>query len=184
VVGVERRARAREVGRRRVARLAPRQRQHPVEEGARDPRLGRHGRHAPQPAQLAQRPLLGRGGEPLRPHPRLELVGVVRVAEVLAQLLVDDLELLRQPELALPARDRRPHPLVDRPLEPVQLDLAREHGGRARDQPVERGLLQQLLPRRQRPAHVRHHPPRPPLRRGRLAHRRHQLRGSRFPPAA
>jgi hypothetical protein len=99
----------------------------------------------------------------------------------LAELLVDDLELLREPELALPARDPGPHALVDRPLEAVQLDLAGQHRRRPPDQPVERGLLQQLLPRRQRPAHVRHHPPRPPLRRGRLAHRRHQLRGQPLP---
>ena len=136
VVGVEDAARALDVDRLRVE-LRPRQRDQPVEVGARHRVLAARLGHALEALQLLARVLLD-----LRRHAGLgDRLGQLRrifALAVLAELLLDLLHLLAQHELALAVVDRLLGLLLDLARQLQHLDAVREvaptraRAGRAR----------------------------------------------------
>ena len=93
--------------------LGPRQRDEPVEVGARDGVLGRGDRHLRQAIELAQRLLLDRLGHAGGIDLRAQLVDLLGLLVSLAELLLDRLELLAQEVLALVLADLRLHLRLD-----------------------------------------------------------------------
>ena len=88
-----------------VGPLVPRQRDQPVEIGARHGVLGGRRRHLRQPIELAQRFLLDRLGHAGRFDLLGELLDLLGLIVALAELLLDRLHLLAQEVLALVLAD-------------------------------------------------------------------------------
>ena len=105
-----------------VGALCPRDGNDPVDEIPRHGELGRHRRHPAQLPQFAEGSLLHRRWQLLFLDQSFEVGEVIAV--VLAQLLVNDAQLLLQVELALVLEHCAAHVVVDFPLEAEQLDLA------------------------------------------------------------
>ena len=88
-----------------VGSLAPRQRDDPVEIGARHGELGGGRRHLRQAIELAQRFLLDHVGQAGRVELLAQLVDLARLIVAFAQFLLDRLELLAQEVVALVLAD-------------------------------------------------------------------------------
>ena len=103
--------------------LRPRQRDQPVEVGARDGVLGGGDRHLRQAIELAQRFLLDRLGHAGRVDLGAQLVDFLGLLVALAELLLDRLQLLAQEVLALVLADLRLHLRLDLRAELEDLEL-------------------------------------------------------------
>ena len=122
MVGVEDAARLRQVDD-LVGALGPRQRDEPVEVGARHGVLGGGGRHLRQPVELAQRFLLDRLGQPGGVDLLAQLLDLLGLVVAFAELALDRLELLAQEVVALVLADLRLHLRLDLRAELEHLEL-------------------------------------------------------------
>ena len=104
-------------------RFVPRQRDQPVEVGARHRVLGRGDRHLRQPVELAQRFLLDRLGHAGRFDLLAQLLDLLGLVVAFAELLLDRLHLLAQEVLALVLADLGLHLRLDLRAELEHLEL-------------------------------------------------------------
>ena len=161
MIGVENRSRVRDVEH-FVGALGPGNGDDPVDEVSRDRELGRHRRHPPQLPQLAQSSFFDYRRQCFLPDLRLELGEIIAV--LFAQLAVDYPQLLLQVELALVLEHRSANVVVDLPLEPQQLDLARQKLAQHLQQVPQRVGFEQRLPELEPNGNVRRHAECLPLR--------------------
>ena len=131
MIGVENRSRVRNVEH-FVSALGPGNGDDPVDEIARDRELGRHRRHPAQLAQFPKSSLFNYGWKCLLHHLGLELGEVIAV--LFTQLPMNYPQLLLQVELALVLEHRAANIVVDLPLQPQQVDLARKELAQHLDQ--------------------------------------------------
>ena len=106
-----------------VGPLGPRQRDDPVEIGARHRVLGGGGRHLRQPVELAQRFLLHRLGQPGGIDLLAQLLDVLGLVVAFAELPLNRLQLLAQEVVALVLADLRLHLRLDLRAELEHLEL-------------------------------------------------------------
>ena len=125
VLGVEDAARLRQVDD-LVGPLGPRQRDHPVEVGARHGVFGGGRRHLRQPIELAQRLLLHGLGQARGFDLLAQLLDFLRLVVAFAELALNRLELLAQEVVALVLADLRLHLRLDLRAELEHLELLDE----------------------------------------------------------
>ena len=122
MIGVEHRFRVRQVDD-LVGPLLPRQRDEPVQVGARDGVLGGRHRHLRQAIELALRLLLDGLGHPRRFDLLAQLLDFLGLVVAFAELLLNRLHLLAQEVLALVLADLRLHLRLDLRPELEHLEL-------------------------------------------------------------